>query len=233
MTLSSVLVTSQDPKDARGNSSHSSGQSIMAGWWNQLAGTGKAYHATKTASVIGGRKVPTISTSWTGNLHITPFIEMCLGLRGDHGQMVRARWPCLFIMFWPAIILIFRHTSLLFHHPKHHILQVALRNRLTIRSPRVARSKGTPGRRDQRKRLVDGMPRRPGVPGGGGTLQHLRYTPRLCPKRARPGARSGGRLKGGVLPEQRRNRSRFGQRRDNGGPVAEEGWCASRDHGPE
>ena len=78
-----------DPKAAKGSST--SGQTIHAGWFNKLCQYGKSDHETKTGGSHGGLGVRPVSTTWTGNLHATPVIEMASGERGDHGCQAKAR----------------------------------------------------------------------------------------------------------------------------------------------
>ena len=53
--------------------------------------TGKSDHETKSNGAFGGLNVPMVGSTWVGNLHPTPGIELLQGKRGDHGCMAKAR----------------------------------------------------------------------------------------------------------------------------------------------
>ena len=53
--------------------------------------TGKSDHETKNNGAFGGLNVPMVGSTWVGNLHPTPGIELLQGKRGDHGCMAKAR----------------------------------------------------------------------------------------------------------------------------------------------
>ena len=82
-----------DPKKFSKDKS-TSGQNVAGAWWNRFLQTGRSDHETKSCGSFGGPAVGAVGSSWTGNLHPTPVIEMCQGLRGEHGGMSKAR--CFF-----------------------------------------------------------------------------------------------------------------------------------------
>ena len=83
-----------DPKQAGKDTAHTSGQNTNQGWYNRFVQTGKSESETKTNGSLGGLEVGSVGSSWTGNLHPTPTIELVKGIRGDAGCMAKAR-ACL------------------------------------------------------------------------------------------------------------------------------------------
>ena len=83
-----------DPKQAGKDTAHTSGQNTNQGWYNRFVQTGKSESETKTNGSFGGLEVGPVGSSWTGNLHPTPTIELVKGIRGDAGCMAKAR-ACL------------------------------------------------------------------------------------------------------------------------------------------
>ena len=80
-----------DPKQAGKETANTSGQSTNQGWYNRFVQTGKSESETKTNGSFGGLDVGSVGSSWTGNLHPTPTIELVKGIRGDAGCMAKAR----------------------------------------------------------------------------------------------------------------------------------------------
>ena len=75
----------------KGDLGKNKGQNPRAGWFNKYLQTGKSDHETKNNGAFGGLNVPMVGSTWVGNLHPIPGIELLQGKRGDHGCMAKAR----------------------------------------------------------------------------------------------------------------------------------------------
>jgi hypothetical protein len=84
----SILNKASDKKPGE---TKSSGQCPAAGWFNRLVQYGLSDHETKSNGTHGGLGSLPVTTTFLGNIHVTPAVEMFRGARGDHGCQAKAR----------------------------------------------------------------------------------------------------------------------------------------------